>query len=105
MALVSLAIVLAILSGMLWVLTSFAVNGRLRRNRFVGIRSTATMVSDEAWLAAHRAARGWLVATAVLGFVVSAIVIISQSWIALLAGCTLMVVASIVAKVAGFRAA
>lgn len=105
MALVLLGVALACLSGLLWKLTGLAVEGTLGRNRFVGIRSAATMVSDTAWLAAHRAARRWLLGTAVLGFVVSAVVIVSQSWIALLAGCALMVLGSVGAKAVGFRAA
>lgn len=30
-----------------------AASGRLKRNMLVGIRTTATMASDSAWLAAH----------------------------------------------------
>ena len=32
-----------------------AAGGRLRRNHFVGIRTTLTLVSDTAWVAAHTA--------------------------------------------------
>jgi SdpI/YfhL protein family len=41
----------------LFIATSWAAaNGRLRRNQYVGIRSPSTMRSDQAWVAAHRAA-------------------------------------------------
>lgn len=33
-----------------------STTGRLPRNRVVGIRTRATMASDDAWIAAHRAA-------------------------------------------------
>ena len=36
---------------------------RLGRNRFVGIRTTATLRSDDAWYAAHRAS-AWSIAVA-----------------------------------------
>ncbi|GAB3044192.1 SdpI family protein [Sediminivirga luteola] len=54
---------------LLWIAEA-AANGRLRRNQLAGIRTAATLASDEAWLAAHRRARpstrwaGWC---AVLG--------------------------------------
>lgn len=38
--------------------------GRLARNRFVGIRTPRTLSSDAAWERAHRAAAPWLVAAA-----------------------------------------
>jgi uncharacterized membrane protein len=37
---------------LLWMARA-AASGRLRRNPFAGIRVPSTMVSDEAWLAAH----------------------------------------------------
>jgi uncharacterized membrane protein len=36
----------------IWV-AQVAASGRLRRNHNIGIRTRATMASDEAWLAAH----------------------------------------------------
>ena len=36
-----------------------AANGRLQRNQWAGIRTPSTMRSDQAWVAGHRAARGW----------------------------------------------
>lgn len=41
---------------MLW-MAGAAASGRLKRNQFAGIRLAVTMSSDEAWLAAHRAAK------------------------------------------------
>ncbi|MGV2902103.1 SdpI family protein [Microbacterium sp. AGC62] len=49
------------------VLTELASRGRLRRNRLAGIRTNATMRSDAAWSASHRAAAK----TVWIGFVVS----------------------------------
>jgi hypothetical protein len=37
-------------------LLSRAAAGRLQRNQWVGIRTAATMRSDQAWIAGHRAA-------------------------------------------------
>ncbi|BCJ70259.1 SdpI family protein [Polymorphospora rubra] len=70
---VILAVVMA-LSGALIVWAARATaSGRLGRNEAVGIRTASTLSSDQAWLAAHRAARsvteaaGWsAVATAVV---------------------------------------
>ncbi|OLT54478.1 SdpI family protein [Cellulosimicrobium sp. CUA-896] len=47
-----------------------AADGRLGRNQVAGIRTAATLASDEAWRAAHRRARplsegaGWVLAAA-----------------------------------------
>jgi uncharacterized membrane protein len=49
-----LGIVLAVAGVALIVAGKLASNGRLKRNRFVGLRTRATTVSDEAWHAAHR---------------------------------------------------
>ena len=49
------------------VLTELASRGRLSRNRLAGIRTNATMRSDAAWSASHRAAAK----TVWIGFVVS----------------------------------
>lgn len=42
---------------LLW-LARATVSGRVRRNQVAGIRTPATLASDEAWLAAHRRAEG-----------------------------------------------
>ncbi len=39
-----------------------AADGRLSRNPLAGVRTRATMASDEAWLAGHQAARNLTVA-------------------------------------------
>lgn len=39
------------------IVTSRAASGRLGRNKFAGIRTRATMLSDDNWLDAHKAAR------------------------------------------------
>lgn len=42
--------------------------GRLARNRWVGIRLPATLASDERWHAAHAAAGPWMIAAGMVGF-------------------------------------
>ena len=39
------------------IVTSRAASGRLGRNKFAGVRTRATMLSDDNWLMAHEAAR------------------------------------------------
>lgn len=41
------------------IVTSRAASGRLGRNRFAGIRTRATMLTDDNWLEAHKAARSY----------------------------------------------
>ncbi|QOR69578.1 SdpI family protein [Ruania alkalisoli] len=59
--------VLVVAAGLLLVVVARrAAQGRIRRNPIAGIRTAATMASDEAWLAAHRegesltALGGWI---------------------------------------------
>ena len=47
-----------ILSGLVQLFVTIrAADGRLKRNRFGGIRTKLTLASDENWLTAHQAAR------------------------------------------------
>ncbi len=49
------------LTGAAIVWTALATtSGRLGRNRFAGVRTRATMASERAWRAAHRAAGPWM---------------------------------------------
>lgn len=66
----------------IWVARATA-SGRLGRNVAAGIRTRATMASDEAWLAAHRAARspmetaGWCtVAAGLLGLLAPSVFVL-----------------------------
>jgi uncharacterized membrane protein len=77
------------------VLTELASRGRLRRNRIAGIRTHATMRTDAAWAASHRAAAK----TVWIGFVASAV----AALIALVAEGTVSLVA-VVAVAAIFLA-
>lgn len=45
-----------VICALLLTLCSRAANGRLPRNQWAGIRTPATMRSDQAWMAGHRAA-------------------------------------------------
>ena len=49
---------------MLGAFAAMASRGSLPRNGMAGIRIPSTMASDEAWVAGHRAATGWLWASA-----------------------------------------
>lgn len=54
---VLLAAVMAAAGGAVVWTARAAASGRLRRNYWAGIRTSATLAGDDAWLAAHRAAR------------------------------------------------
>ncbi|PWJ56277.1 SdpI/YhfL protein family protein [Quadrisphaera granulorum] len=43
-----------------------AANGRLARNRWVGVRTPGTLASDGAWRSGHAAARPWALAAGAL---------------------------------------
>lgn len=49
---------MVLLAGGLLMVAALCANGRLPRNGFVGIRLPATMRTDAAWIAGHRAAAG-----------------------------------------------
>ena len=52
----------------LWVIVERTADGRIGRNKHAGIRLRSTRQSDEAWVAAHQAARqGTRVAAALMG--------------------------------------
>ncbi len=51
------AIALAIGGMAQLIVTSRTASGRLGRNKFAGIRTRATMLTDDNWLEAHKAAR------------------------------------------------
>ena len=52
----------------IWVVAERTADGRIGRNKYAGIRLHSTRQSDEAWVAAHQAARrGTRVAAALMG--------------------------------------
>ncbi|WP_428341818.1 SdpI family protein [Mycobacterium sp.] len=51
-----IAITFVFLTALIIAIDWAAVKGHLRRNQFVGIRTSSTMRSDQAWVAGHRAA-------------------------------------------------
>jgi len=105
------AIVFAALVGagilMLWLARATA-EGRLGRNQFAGIRVPVTMASDQAWVAAHRAAKrptqmaGWC---AVCGGVVALLLPFEAVMVLTLAAAALMVGFALWGAVIGARAA
>lgn len=52
-----LALIMVGSGGLLIYVARATASGRIGRNAYFGIRTTATMNSDDAWLAAHRAGR------------------------------------------------
>lgn len=62
-----LAGMLLVPGGVLVAVGRLAAAGRLPRNGLAGIRTRATMASEPAWLAAHRAGGGWLQAAGLVG--------------------------------------
>ncbi|MEV7228117.1 MULTISPECIES: SdpI family protein [Polymorphospora] len=84
-------------------------SGRLGRNEITGIRTASTLSSDEAWLAAHRAARsvteagGWSVVAAAVAVLATASPV--QMVVVVGAGTTLLLVLVLVGARRGVRAA
>ena len=93
------SILLIVMAGagvlILW-MASAAADGRLGRNQIAGIRLPSTLVSDRAWLAAHRAARrptqiaGWC---AIIGSIPAALPVpLPLAVVSVLVGAVLMLV-------------
>lgn len=86
-----------------------AADGRLRRNGLVGIRTAATMASDEAWLAGHVAAErpsrwaGWAAIVAAVPALLP--VDVGVGIAASLAGCAVVLTLVVRAAVVAGRAA
>lgn len=56
-ATILIAVVMLAAAIVVAVVTVRTADGRIGRNQIAGVRTTATLASDEAWHAAHRAAR------------------------------------------------
>lgn len=86
-----------------------AMRGDLERNRLLGIRTNATLASDAAWQAAHRAGGPWLIAAGAGALVPGAITLFrpSNDTVALstMVGMGLMVALVAVASLAANSAA
>jgi hypothetical protein len=105
-----LAVLLVIAAVVLWVVAARAANGSLGPNRWAGLRTRATMVSPEAWIAANRAAHvGMRTAAVILG--ITGVAVGALAWttdllpLILLVGITLTFGALVRATIAGNRAA
>ena len=87
--------------------------GRFRRNRWAGIRTPATMRSDEAWVAAHEVGGPWLsrggllFALGGLCGLLGGLLNAPEGWVAgfILSGAGAMTVMLVVGTAAGVRAA
>ncbi|SEF01134.1 SdpI family protein [Ruania alba] len=99
---------------LLVVLARRAAHGRIRRNPIAGIRTAATMASDEAWLAAHRAGEsltalgGWVfVATGAVTTAGTRLGAAEVAWPAavLIGGVLLALCAVVAGGIRGHRAA
>lgn len=117
----SAAVVVMVASGLLMVVVGIAVVvvaelgriGRLRRNAFTGIRTPATMRSDETWLAAHRAGFGPTAAGGAVSVVSGIVAIVlavaeADAWpafVVVLVGAVLLAAGAIAGVVAGVAAA
>lgn len=86
-----------------------AATGRLRRNRFAGLRIPSTMASDEAWLAAHIRAQPLIIAAGIVSLVygLSAFLPMSIMVVALgaLVACMVMLGLMVYATVVGGQVA
>lgn len=104
-----LGLLLIVTAGILWYVGVRSTSGTLGRNHLVGIRTTATLESDEAWDAAHRAGGAWL-KVAAIGPGVAGIVVVFRpangvGLAATLIGLTWLVGWVIASGVRGSRAA
>jgi uncharacterized membrane protein len=61
------------------VLGAIARAGKLTRQSVVGLRTKATLASDEAWKAAHEAAANWVVGAGVVLFAGGVLVMLTDS--------------------------
>ena len=61
------------------VLGAIARAGKLTRQSVVGLRTKATMASDEAWKAAHEASADWVIAAGAVMFVGGVLVMLTDS--------------------------
>lgn len=97
-------------SGVLLVWSARATaDGRIRRNQIVGIRTFSTLASDEAWIAAHRRARGvtqWAGIAAIASGLGAALPV-PIAWVlaGVIVGCLAMLVLVLFGAVVGGRAA
>ena len=61
------------------VLGAVARAGKLTRQSVVGLRTKATMASDEAWKAAHEASADWVIGAGAVMFVGGGVVMLTDS--------------------------
>lgn len=75
-----------------------AASGRLKRNHVAGIRIPATMASDEAWVAGHRASLPYADAAGICGVLAGVIAPIfahAAWWLVIFTGSILLLVATL----------
>lgn len=93
---------------MIWMALA-AASGRLKRNAIAGIRTSVTMASDEAWLAAHIRAKQATIWGGIAGVIagLGALLPVPSAGLAaiVLAGCAAMLGFVLYGAVVGSRAA
>ena len=93
---------------MVWMAVA-AASGRLKRNAIAGIRTSVTMASDEAWLAAHIRAKQATIWGGIAGVIagLGALLPVPSAGLAaiVLAGCAAMLGFVLYGAVVGSRAA
>lgn len=102
--------VVMVVAGLLLIwMARAAATGRLRRNRFAGLRIPSTMASDEAWLAAHIRAQGHIIAAGVVSLVYGLSAFLSESIMLVALGalvtCMVILALMVYAMVVGDQAA
>lgn len=104
-----MSVLMLVAAVVLYWVADAAASGKLKRNYLAGIRVESTMVSEGAWRAAHQRARGGMRVAALIALVTGLLTLIpadpSVTGLILSIGCILMLVAVVMASIAGVKSA